>query len=122
MNLNKLNTFDESGQQLIRANSGVIQSNHQHIFDKSNKSVERNAAASYGINQGHSVNISTFDVTQKIYNPPISFVQQEEGDFNKVSNIVRKKSVNNQSDFLQRFQDKQSFMNKDGPSGIVKNA
>ena len=30
--------------------------------------------------------------------------------------------MNNQSDFLQRFQDKQSFMNKDGPLGIVKNA
>jgi hypothetical protein len=84
--------------------------------------VERNAAVSYGASLGHIQNKSNFDVTQKSRNPIISFIQQEEGEFNKISNIARKKSVNNQSDFLQRFQDKQSFMNKDGPLGIVKNA
>jgi hypothetical protein len=51
----------------------------------------------------------------------MSFVETDGKEFNGVSNIQRRKQSVKGSDFLERFQGKQSLMNKEGPIGIVKN-
>ena len=52
-----------------------------------------------------------------------SYVIETEGQFNGISNITaKKKSVNHNTEFLERFQGRQSLMNKEGHIGVVKNA
>ena len=51
----------------------------------------------------------------------MSFVERDNSEFTGISNMYsRKKSVKN-SDFLERFQGKNSLMSKEGHIGIVKN-
>lgn len=50
---------------------------------------------------------------------PAHYQEVEDPQYNGVSNIVRKKSIN--SDFKERFQGRNSLMNKDGHIGVVKN-
>ena len=53
-----------------------------------------------------------------------SFIRELNGSdtkFSGISGIARKKT-NHNSEFMARFQDKQSFMNKDGHMGVVANA
>lgn len=47
------------------------------------------------------------------------YVETDGTEYNGISNIKKKSA--NKSDFLERFQGRQSLMNKEGHLGIVKN-
>ena len=47
------------------------------------------------------------------------YVETDGKEYNGISNITKKST--NKSDFLERFQGRQSLMNKEGHLGIVKN-
>lgn len=50
----------------------------------------------------------------------MGYMEGENNDYRGISGIKGKKS--GKSDFLERFQGRQSLMNKDGHIGIVQNA
>jgi len=62
--------------------------------------------------------------TQFDINRQRSFVIETDGEhYSGVSNLhSKKKSVNQTSEFMERFQGRQSLMNKEGHIGVVKNA
>jgi hypothetical protein len=109
----------------MRANSGVTVSSYLPNIEQSGRSIDKGLGAEniYGNDFKNKSDINLSSMLSVINNSKsISYIEKEENEFNKISNVIRKKSVNNQSDFQQRFQDKQTFMNKEGHLGIVKNA
>lgn len=66
--------------------------------------------------------VGVYGTDQGTMQPRTSFkgyIEAEANEYNGISNI-KKKSVN-KSDFQERFQGRQSLMNKEGHLGIVKN-
>lgn len=109
---------------MVRANSGVTMNSKFPNIERAGRQFEQtqNNENIYGTDFKSSSDANVQSKLSAINSKSISYIDKDEGEFGKMPNSYHKKQSNNLSDFQQRFQDKQSFMNKEGHIGIVNNA
>jgi hypothetical protein len=86
----------------MRANSGVTVSSKLPNIEQSGRSIEKGKKTEniYGNDFKNNSDINHASKLSVINNSKsIRYIEKDENEFNKISNVSRKKSINNQSDF-----------------------